>query len=49
MEERKVARRERDMKALGLNVQQDRRVRILREPGSKPKAEPPPADKGRSS
>lgn len=46
MEERKVARRERDMKALGLDVHRDRRVRILREPGSKRKAEPPPADKG---
>lgn len=45
MEERKLARRERDMKALGLNVYRDRRVRIMREPGSRPKAEAPPADK----
>lgn len=44
MEERKLARRERDMKALGLDVHRDRRVRILREPGSKPE---PPADQGR--
>ena len=50
MEERKVARRERDMKALGLDVHRERRVRILREPGarSKGKADAPPADKGRS-
>lgn len=40
MEERKRARRERDMKALGLDVRRDRRVRVLRE---RPVAPPPPA------
>lgn len=34
MEERKVARRERDMQALGLNVQSDRRNRATRDAAS---------------
>jgi small Trp-rich protein len=42
MDERKAARRERDMKALGLDVRREKRIRVLRESGSKPTAEPPP-------
>ena len=44
MEQRKQQRRERDMKALGLDVHRDRRVRVMRDSGSRPKAAPP-ADK----
>ncbi len=40
MDERKRARRERDMKALGLDVHRERRIRVIRD-GSRPKAEPP--------
>jgi small Trp-rich protein len=39
MEERKRSRRERDMKALGLDVRRDRRVRVLKE---RPVVPPPP-------
>jgi small Trp-rich protein len=35
MEKRKVARRERDMKALGLDVRQSERVRVLWDPARK--------------
>jgi small Trp-rich protein len=41
MEEKKRQRRERDMKALGLDVRRDRRIRVLRESHG-PKAAPPP-------
>ncbi len=47
MEERKQQRRERDMKALGLDVHRDRRIRVIRDGGSRPKADAPPADKAR--
>jgi hypothetical protein len=30
------------MKALGLDVRREKRIRVLRESGSKPTAEPPP-------
>ena len=45
MDERKRARRERDMKALGLDTRRDKRIRVLREAGTrpdKPAAPPPP-------
>lgn len=45
MEERKQARRERDMAALGLNVQRDKRVRILRDPGKRGSPPAPPRDR----
>jgi small Trp-rich protein len=41
MEARKIARRERDMKALGLDVRQSERVRVMRDPRRRP--EPPPS------
>jgi len=41
MEDRKRERRERDMKALGLDVRRDRRIRVLKD--SARKAAPPPA------
>ncbi len=41
MEARKQQRRERDMKALGLDVRRDRRIRVLKD--SSRKAPPPPA------
>ncbi len=37
MEARKIARRERDMKALGLDVQQAKRVRVMRDPAQRAK------------
>ena len=40
MEERKVARRERDMEALGLNVRSDRSKRSARQAAAKPPAKP---------
>jgi small Trp-rich protein len=40
MDERKRARRERDMKALGLDVHRDRRIRVLRD-SNRPNAPPP--------
>ncbi len=48
LEERKRQRRERDMKALGLDVRRDRRVRVLKErsvvpPPPPPAPAPPPA------
>lgn len=46
MEERKRSRRERDMKALGLDVRRERRVRVLKErpvvPPPPPPSPPPP-------
>jgi len=42
MDERKRQRRERDMKALGLDVRRDRRVRVLKDAARKD-ASPPPA------
>jgi small Trp-rich protein len=42
MEEKKRQRRERDMKALGLDVRRDRRIRVLRESRG-PNVSPPPA------
>jgi small Trp-rich protein len=51
MDEKKRARRDRDMKALGLDVRRDRRIRVLREsrgphesPPAPPPAEPPRRD-----
>ena len=41
MEERKIARRQRDMEALGLDPRRDKRMRALRDPGKR--ASPPPA------
>ncbi|MFO1272126.1 MAG: TIGR04438 family Trp-rich protein [Rubrivivax sp.] len=43
MEDRKRERRERDMKALGLDVRRDRRIRVLKESSRKgaPPAPPP--------
>ena len=50
MDKRKVARRERDMKALGLDVRQAQRVRVLRDPARRPPPAPPaPAQKGASA
>jgi small Trp-rich protein len=48
MEERKVARRQRDMEALGLNVHRERRVRVIRDAARRANAPaadaaPPPA------
>jgi small Trp-rich protein len=42
MEEKKRQRRERDMKALGLDVRRDRRIRVLRESRGPNVAPPPP-------
>ena len=42
MEDRKRERRERDMKALGLDVRRDRRIRVLKD--SSRKAAPPPPE-----
>ena len=42
MEDRKRERCERDMKALGLDVRRDRRIRVLKE-GSRKAAAPPPS------
>jgi small Trp-rich protein len=39
MEEKKRQRRDRDMKALGLDVRRDKRIRVLRDP--REKAAPP--------
>ena len=39
MDERKVARRERDMKALGLDVRSDQRVRAMRGGAARPDPE----------
>lgn len=47
MEERKVARRERDMKALGLDVHRERRVRMLRDGGRAKTDAPAGKDTGR--
>lgn len=49
MEERKVARRQRDIEALGLDARRDKRVRTLhdskaRSPAKAPAAEPPRRD-----
>jgi small Trp-rich protein len=41
MEERKVARRQRDMEALGLNVRRDKRVRVIRDAARRAAAAPP--------
>jgi small Trp-rich protein len=49
MEERKVARRQRDMEALGLNVRREKRVRVIRDAARRATAQaaadapPPPA------
>lgn len=42
MEARKAARRERDMKALGLDIRSDRRIRVLRDPAARRRGEEPP-------
>ena len=44
MEERKRQRRERDMKALGLDVRRDTRVRVMRDSASRRNPPPPPPD-----
>lgn len=45
MEDRKRERRERDMKALGLDVRRERRVRVLKDAARK--SAPPPASSSR--
>ena len=42
MEARKQQRRERDMKALGLDVRRDRRIRVLKDSSRKAPPPPPP-------
>jgi small Trp-rich protein len=44
MEARKVARRQRDMEALGLNVRRERRVKVIRDTAERSKPKAPPAD-----
>lgn len=39
MEARKVARRQRDMEALGLNVRRERRVKVIRDAAQRTKAQ----------
>ncbi len=45
MEDRKRERRERDMKALGLDVRRDRRIRVLKDSSRNPAPPPAPSRK----